>query len=304
MQLERTELMDSIILLISSADVHERSIGHNYYIEENVSKRRRRNFEEFGAKDSDIRGVAKTYFEGSVQGVKRGHNSSTFDDKVNNIALLSETIDPNQKIIRLERIDRLLSRDPDLTFNRLVDAHRGDRVEELQAFVDLFSYYPGERPSFVAFKSEVDSDLRETDWLTRLIDRMGLYHHYPFAANQSKFFALMEYSVDEVLTQATAIAISRPFAIATVLECQDNPAFFPVPCGTPHGFTVDLRERDPSRPTVREVLHIRFDYLAKHVSRLEQWSGQEFPDIEACRERHLLRLRSDTGHQNFGEWPE
>lgn len=306
MQLARTELTASVLSLIASSDVHNRCIGHNYYVEENVGDVRRDAFEAIDSTSADIRQIAKTYFDATIQGVSRGHLSSTFDTALNRAALLPATIDPNQKIVRLERIDRLLSRDPDLTLDRLRDARIHGDVTHLQAFVDLFLQYPGERPSFAAFKSEVEYDLKQADWLQRIIDRVGLYHHYPYdpddpAATYS--FALMEYSVKDVLEQGSDKGLIQPFAIAAVLECQDNSAFFPVPRGSSHGFTVDLRERNPAQPTVREILHIRFDYRAQHIARLEQWTGNSLPDIQACRDRHLGTLRTDTGRPDFGGWP-
>ena len=120
---------------------------------------------------------------------------------------------------------------------------------------------------------------------------MGLYHHYPFDSSQTYSFALMEYTAKNVFDQARAKSMNKPFAIATVLECQDNPAFFPVPRGTSHGFTVDLRERNPRRPSVREILHIRFDYPWRHISRLEQWGGRDLPDIASSRASHIVTLR-------------
>jgi hypothetical protein len=275
-------------------------VGFNYLVEENVSDMRRDQVEAFEMGTDEVREVVQAYFDGAIQGIVRGHPSTTFDIDVNADALLPATIDPNQKIIRLERIDRVLSKDPSLTFDRVDAARTAGNSSDLQAFVDLFSTYPGERPSFSAFKSEVDEDLRALDWLQRLIDRMGLYHHYPFDSRQTYSFALMEYTAKDVLAQAKTKGIGRPFAVATVLECQENPAFFPVPKGAAYGFTVDLRERVPKRPNVREILHMRLDYSWKNVSRLAQWGGMAQPDIEPSRDRHLAALRRDTGRADFG----
>ena len=296
----RSGLADSARELANSTEIHERSIGFNYLVEENVGDARRDEVEAFDTTSDDVREVVQSYFDGSIQGLSRGHPSSTFDESLNEIALLPVTVEPNQKIIRLERIDRLIPKDPALTFDRLSEALARPDDDVLQSFIDLFLTYPGERPSFCAFKSEVDDDLRQADWLQRLIDRMGLYHHYPFDSSQTYSFALMEYTAKDVFDQAGAKGMNKPFAIATVLECQDNPAFFPVPRGTSHGFTVDLRERDPRRPSVREILHIRFDYGWRHLSRFEQWGGRDLPDLASSRDRHLAMLRNDTGRPDFG----
>lgn len=297
----RPALQESALTLATSAEVHERCLGFNYLVEENVSDVRRDEVELFDSGSDDVREVVQSYFDGSVQGVSRGHPSSTFDEKVNATALLPATVEPVQKIIRLERIDGLMSKDPDLTFDRLSEALARRDGAVLQSFVDLFLTYPGERPSFTSFKAEVDQDLRQADWLQRLIDRMGLYHHYLFDSSDTYSFALMEYTAKDVFDQAAAKVVNKPFAIGTVLECQNNPAFFPVPRGSSHGFTVDLCERNPRPPSVREILHMRFDYSWWHLSRLEQWSGKDLPDIESSRARHLAVLRDETGRPDFGD---
>lgn len=239
-----------------------------------------------------------------MQGNIRGHASSTFEPALNEIALLPSTIEPNQKIVRIERIDRLISSDPNLDFDRLIEAHRDRDEDTLTAFANLFLDFPGERLAFAAFKAEVDEDLKQPDWLQRLILRMGLYHHFPIADGEVCHFALMEYTGVEVLSQAGPKSIERPFALATVLECQNNPAFFPVPRGTPNGFTVDFLAGPPAAPTVREVLHIRLDYGKQHVLRFGQLSGPaERPDLVVARERHLAALRSTTGRHDFGARP-
>lgn len=300
MKFNRAGVAASTTRLARSADLHESCIGLNYLIEENVSDLRRGLVEAYELGTDEVRKIVKSYFDGTIQGISRGHRSTTFDPTVNADALLSATVEPNQKIIRLERIDRVLSKDPSLDFTRVLAAKKSGDSAVLQAFVDLFLTYPGERPSFCAFKREVENDLEAPDWLNRLIDRMGLYHFYPFDSSQTYSFALMEYTAKDVLAQATAKDVERPFAVATVLECQDNPAFFPVPKGASFGFTVDLRERIPPRPSVREILHMRYDYSWKNVWKLAQWSGTAMPDIAASRDRHLATLRRDTGRADFG----
>ena len=114
-------------------------------------------------------------------------------------------------------------------------------------------------------------------------------------------FALMEYMVDEVFKQIAARGIAQPFALATVLKCRNNPAFFPVPRHSSHGFTLDLAAGGPRAPVVREVLHTRIDYVHKHVVRFEKWSGPKpSPELAQARRRHGAWLRGDTGRMDFG----
>jgi hypothetical protein len=314
MDFRRPELAASVGALIASPEARLQCLGHNFHVEENVCDRRRDDFERYGVGEPDLRAVCDAYFRGSVQGLIRGHQSSTFDETLNEPALLPATIEPNQKIVRLEWIDGLIAKEPTLTFTRLAEALIGGNDADKKAFVDLFGEFPGERPAFAAFRSEVEADMPRRNqvdgaWVQPLIDRLGLYHYYapdvPQVLPVTYSFALMQYSVKDVLAQVAGV-LPRPFALATVLECRNNPAFFPVPQGSPHGFTVDLRDRIPAVPAVREILHARFDYQPSHLFALGQWTwtGKDCPDILARRHMHLDRLRRQTGRATFGAWPE
>ncbi|CAL8973003.1 hypothetical protein RHODGE_RHODGE_01061 [Rhodoplanes serenus] len=278
------------------------AIADNFDMEENVGDVRRDHFEGWSAA-TELSEATTDYFRDSVQGTLRGHLPSTFDPDLNAAALLPATVERNRKMIRLERIDTLIapraSLDPRLSFERLETALRDKDEETLTAFTELFAEYRGERPAFAAPKIEVEDDLAEPDWLHRLALRLGLYHFFPVKAGETFHFALMEYTGFDVFAQAEPRRIDRPFALATVLECQNNPAFFPVPSGTPHGFTVDLGP--PGGPTVREVLHVRLDYEHHHVVRFGTLTGPlPAPDLVGARERHRATLRSTTGRPDFG----
>ena len=240
MDLTRVDLRNSVDQLLVDTDPHQTAIGENFVFEENVSDQRRDDFEAFDAA-SNVQVVADAYFRGSIQGNRRGHLPSTFDPVLNLATMLPETIERNQKIVRLERIDEIMASDPALDFARLESAlhPRRDPVV-LSAFTDLFQTFSGERPAFVAFKSELADDLKQPDWLDRIIERLGLLHYFPLGTGMTYQFALMEYMVDDVFKQIAAKGIAQPFALATVLECRNNPAFFPVPRHSSHGFTLDL----------------------------------------------------------------
>ncbi|MDF3063864.1 MAG: hypothetical protein K0S06_3973 [Microvirga sp.] len=302
MLLTRSDFVASLNALRASTDSEERAIGENFSFEENVSDVRRDDFEAYPG-SADLREAADGYFRGSVQGIVRGHIPSTFVPSLNDIALLPPTVEPTQKIVRLERIDALISSEPDLGFARLSAAllARPRDDDTLTAFVNLFAIFPGERPAFVAFKAELEPDLKEQDWLTRVIDRIGLYHYFPIEDGQTYSFALMEYTAAEVFSHARPKGLNRPFALATVLECRNNPAFFPVPRGAASGFTVDLSPGPPPSSTVREVLHVRLDYGKQHVLRFGQLPGPAAkPDLAGSRARHLAGLRAATGRDDFG----
>ena len=130
----------------------------------------------------------------------------------------------------------------------------------LSKLLRLFLRYRGERPSFAVFKVDIESELCKSDWLQRFIDGLGLLHHYPFDPKEPAMFALMEYSAGEVVQQARAKGIEHCFAVPTVLESGNNPAFCPAPMSIGHCYAVNLRERDFIGCGIREILHPRFDY--------------------------------------------
>ena len=166
----------------------------------------------------------------------------------------------------------------------------------MSAFVALFETFPGERPAFAAFKSEVEADVAADDWLKRLCERFGLYHHL----TERGQFALMEYAAADVRAHAEGNGVDRPFALASVLESRENPAFHPVPRATANGFAVDLGKDAAARRLVREILHVRMPYKVAHLKRIGESHVNGKPDILAARAVHLDRLRAETRRADFG----
>ena len=188
----------------------------------------------------------------------------------------------------------------ELEFEELVTAlARGDR-KRLSEFVSIFHFFSGERPAFAVFKLDIENDLGEPDWLQRFVTRAGLFHHYPYNPEDPAIFALMEYTAGDVVQQALAKGLESCFAVPTVLESMNNPAFCPTPRSSGSGYAVDLHERDCSVSRVREILHARFDYSWEHVKRLVKWSGAVAPDVEMAVERQLDFLRRISGREDFG----
>ncbi|WP_349369168.1 hypothetical protein [Salinarimonas sp.] len=282
--------------LEADAEPPTRAVGENYRIEENVSAERLAHFEAETGYTDDLKEAARDYFDLHIQGEARGARPTTFDPDLNAGALLGDDVEPRQKIVRLERIDELLSKSG-WTYAQLQDAHTSRDAATLSAFVALFETFPGERPAFAAFKSEVEADVGRDDWLERLCERFGLYHHF---GTEPRQFALMEYTAGEVLAHAGDGGIDRPFALASVLESRENPAFHPVPRATANGFAVDLGTDAPSRPLVREILHVRMPYKAAHVKRIAESRVNGKPDILAARAVHLDRVRAGTRRADFG----
>lgn len=298
--------MDDLARLLGSTDVDAICIGQNWDLEENVGDLRRQQFEICAPAATALADVSTQHFLKHVQGARRGHVSTTFDATLNAAALLPASLEDNQKVVRLERIDQLLKSDDGLTFERL-DAALSPRDHDLlSTFTDAFQQFSGERPAFAAFKAEVETDLKQADWLDRLLARLGLAHLMPRTLAETFHFALMEYTIGEVRKQALTRSVDRPFALATVLESRCSPAFFPVPSGQQFGFAVDLSGPGLGTCGPQEFLHARFDYAAKHVLKLAKLQGPlASPNLKACRERHVNHLRRKSGMPKYGErhWP-
>ena len=167
--------------------------------------------------------------------------------------------------------------------------------------LDPWQLYPGARPAFIAFKSEVAADLGAPDWLLRLRNRLGLGHYAP-AAGQRQAFALMEYLVKDVIAEwrpLEARGAQRPFAFPTVLESRGSPHFFPSPHEIASGFAVDLG--GPGKPSIREMLHIRITYVPDHLVKVGELVGPLDPfQLGVMRDSHLEELRRDSGRADFG----
>jgi hypothetical protein len=237
-----------------------------------------------------------------VQGTRRMHVPVTFT-ATNQDALYLSEIEPNQKIVRVECLDDILA-GIKLIYSEIAPfIEPPDRDDNLVAhLVEQFELYPGARPAFVAFKSEVKTDLAAPNWLVRLRNRMGLGHYAP-APGQRQAFGLMEYPVSDVIAEwqpLEARGAVRPFANPTVLDGKGvSPYFFPSPRNLASSFAVDLDA--PGRTPIREMLHVRLTYRPHHLIRVGELVGPLPPvKLSAARDAHLAMLRNDSGRHDFG----
>lgn len=293
-----------------------RAIGDNFHFDENVSPERIGQFERFGDdgdpfgdRPVDVQKHADAYFWGAVQGDKPRHVPACF--RAENGNALIRDIEPTQKILTLERIDGAafeLSLDHLDAFS--VEDRRPDSVL-LRPLLDTLNSFDGERPAFACFRAEVESDLKQRDWLLRLLRRLGLGHSGRAGDNDvyPQWFMLMEYTVAEVLAHAQAMTLAgleTPFARPTVLESRNNPYFFPSP---PHGGAVTDREglavnlhAVAAEAPVREIIRMRIPYQLKHVLKLGALDKpQPVVDLAAARNAHLQRVRSRYNVPDYGD---
>jgi len=297
----RPDLHADLVRLRSSRYAPDRAFGDNFEFEERVGDARRDAFEAAGVPVGSVLALQADHFRMHVQGALHDHIPVTFT-AVNHDALYAPDIDGNQKIVRIECLDDVLTK-IGRSFADIEDAvksgHRGDAI--VAQLLDQWRLYPGARPAFVAFKSEVVTDIGAPDWLLRLRNRMGLGHYDP-AAGQRQAFALMEYLVKDVIAEWLPLetrGAKRPFAFPTVLESRASPYFYPGPRDLPSSFALDLT--DPARNPIREMLHVRITYRVDHLVKVGELVGLLPPvRLGAARDRHLDRLRRDGGRVDFG----
>lgn len=296
MRFARSDYADEVVALRLERRAERRALGDNFAFEENLGSDRGADFERFVALDPGLLAAVSDYFFTSVQGSRREHTPSTFTP-INAPALMSSAIEPNQKIVRIEQIDDVVSR-YGLDFDAIRDACKASSPDASVVALLLrgLNAYPGARPAFACFRAEVAADLAEADWLPRLRERLGLGHFSP-AAGETWHFVRMEYTAADVFSQA---AMAQPFAVPTVLETRNSEFFFPAPAGVGFGHTVDLNPA-ALRSTVREFLHVRLTYDIRHVKQVAALTGPlaAIP-LAAARDSHLGRLRAASGRSEYG----
>jgi hypothetical protein len=301
MQLSRADLQADLARLRSSRTAPDRAVGDNFEFEERVCDARRDAFEADGSTTNQLLILLAEHFRLRVQGALRSHIPVTFTS-VNEDAIYKPDIEANQKVVRLECIDDALTkigRDYADLEEATAPGHRD--IGLITQLLDQWQLYPGARPAFIAFKSEVASDLGAPDWLLRLRNRLGLGHYDP-APGQRQAFALMEYLVKNVMAEwrpLEARGAQRPFAFPTVLESQGSPYFFPSPHELASSFAVDLG--GPGNGSIREMLHIRITYMPDHLIKVGELVGPLDPfQLGSVRDSHLEQLRRGSARADFG----
>lgn len=202
MRFDRAILKDWLESLLASSTAKDRCIDHNFRIEENVSDERRLELESLDPEYSDAEDIFKSYYLIYVQGDVRGHVPSTFEMSKNFPALQTVAVQPARKLMRLECLDEhLLPEHDGIDFDELNLAVNGGKPDAKFELMERFHGFPGERPVFSGCRSEIRHLLRKKDWLPRIIDFFGLYHHYPYDSGKPNCFGLFEYNASEVIEQ-------------------------------------------------------------------------------------------------------
>ena len=171
----------------------------------------------------------------------------------------------------------------------------------LEKFLDEWNFARDSRPAFASFKDELRSEFDDAAWPDKVRDRLGLAH---YATSGGRFFvALMEYTVEDVLAEASgAPEIAYPFCFPTFLDSKPNPQFFPTPKELPAGAPMALFEIWSDDELIAEVIHSRLTYRRHHIVKFgEIASNGPAADFRRLRNNHLAALQLAVPRDDFGE---
>ena len=171
----------------------------------------------------------------------------------------------------------------------------------LEDFLDQWNRARDNSPTFAAFKDQLLFEIGDAEWPHKLRDRLGLAHYS--VAGGPLDVALMEYTVEEVLTEAgRSPDIAYPFCVPTFLDSKPSSQFFPTPKELPAGAPMALFEIWSDEQLIAEVLHSRLTYHADHIVKLGQIvTDGPMADFKSVRNNHLAVLQLAAVQDDFGE---
>jgi hypothetical protein len=305
----------------------------NLCLEVRVSADRQTRYEGRVVDADSWNGWRASHFRYIREDVRRRHPLSTAFDPGE--PSLRPGVEPNQWLIRIERIDNLL-KSYTADSGKPVDAAEINRwiksaqapgavkgakatsltdlgqllgggkppSPEVEALAELTGFFNQERadgrPSFVAFDAEFPGLSSQTDWATDICERCGLAHLF---AGCPVTLALFRYRVQEVLdSQPAAYRGATVFAVPTVLDQPFYNVFLPAPGPLDWGQAVGLSPQDDCGHLAAELIHAPMDYTVGHWVRVGMLSRPARADaeIDGLRARHLDCLRSRPELADYG----
>ena len=288
----------------TSTDLRARAEAHNIAFEERLDRNRLDALEEsvpgpcLDYKDlrRHLSDFVTTYVE-----VAEPHVPPTF--RTENSGASMTQLSREQKLVRLENVTRHIAN----TGRTLADLERSlastDPAEKatLEDFMDQWNLARDNRPTFAAFKDQLLFEIGDAEWPYKLRDRLGLAHYG--VAGGPLDVALMEYTVEEVLTEAgRSPDIAYPFCVPTFLDSRPSSQFFPTPKELPAGAPMALFEIWSDEQLIAEVLHSRLTYCRHHIAKLGQIvTDGPMADFKSVRNNHLAVLQLAAVRDDFGE---
>ncbi len=166
----------------------------------------------------------------------------------------------------------------------------------VETFLDHWNRERDNRPVFAVFKDEVLDEIGDTQWTSKLRDRLGL--PYP----QNAPVALMEYDAEDVVKAAKGVSgLAFPASIPTAFDQEPNAQFFPTPVELPHGCPMGLEIIHDDNDLLAEILHFRLTYRRDHMRALGRIdTAPPASDIRTMRNQHLDALHLVTLRETFG----
>lgn len=252
----------------------------------------------------------KLHYDKRVKAISRSTPDAFLE--INRAAWL-ENIVPEQKVVRLETLDWLLTSVWNTDFAALkalheAPANQGDAKQTLAQYFDNWNSKRDNRPSFAAFLDEVQTDVEDADWPHRLRDRLGLGHYSPEHSTKIPV-ALMCYSLQEAFNTKAHKRLPVACALSSVLDGGMHPYFFPVPREHAYGATLHLGNGKADQLTA-EILHCRIDYQPKHLWKLgwierphdfHETAADRDARLRGARDLHLMELQIACEREDFGE---
>lgn len=305
----------------------------NLCLEARVSAERQARYESRMAGADTWDAWRASHFRYVRNDVRRRHPlSAAFDPDEPS---LRPGVEPNQWLVRIERIDGLLATysatmgktvDAD-EINRWIESVRGSgaakgatttsladlgrlvagspafpEAEALDELTEFFNQQRADgRPSFIAFDAEFPGLASRADWATHTCERCGLAHLF---TGSPVTLALFRYRVQEVRdSQPAAHRDATVFAVPTVLDQPFYNVFLPAPGLLDWGQAVGLAPQDDCGHLAAELIHARIDYAKEHWVRVGTLSRPTMTDaaIDRLRGNHLDCLRVRAGLADYGQ---
>ncbi len=285
------------------SDHRERATADNLWFEERVGDTRRVWFESFarnGLYPGELRRSVIQYVRDHME-IETGV-PHTFAGDMEPAVLSPAGLEPTQWIVRLESLERIFAKwaapaEQGQPLERLQKAKDANDTPLLNQFCDLWNNSGTRdfRPTFAAWRGELEHELEADDWPDRLRDRLGLEHYN--CANGPIPVALMMYQVKDV---AAPVGASTAFTAPTVFDFRPSPYFFPAPRNCPYGRVMSLISDDDD--LLAEMLHVRIAYRPEHIAKLGYIARPSAGhDLKELRNHHRLALQVATSREDFGE---
>lgn len=298
------DLGSLLVTWATSTDLRARAEAHNIAFEERLNQSRLDHFESSVSRPcsdyGELRGALAVFVNTYVE-VTRSHLPTTFQAVNSGAGMTSPS--PEQKLVRIENVTRHLA-NSGLVVADLDRILAGTSLEDratLDDFLALWNLARDNRPTFAAFKDQLLPEISEAEWPHKLRDRLGLAHYS--VAGGPLDVALMEYTVEEVLTEASQLPdVAYPFSVPTFLDSKPSPGFFPTPRELPVGAPMALFEIWSDEQLIAEVLHFRLNYHRHHIVKFGRIvSDVPVVDFKSVRNSHLAALQVAAVRDDFGD---